>query len=112
MPLPLQIVEELIERFTEKEQQELIWIVSTYLPLDNSIIEAQDNRLESSEKAEAPGGSGAVALNDMGEEVYVGPGETGDEAGGGYEDHEDLDMLENEMRDGEGAVDDEVPDDS
>lgn len=90
------------------------------MPVDRAVIEEHDNRLEAESQAQEGQGTGhgtsaagEVLTNGSrgsGEDVYAGPGDEGDEPGGGFEDGEDIEMLENEGR-GEGAVDDDAPDD-
>lgn len=99
-------MEELAERLIQEEQDDLLDIISLTLPLDQIALQ------QAKELEEIKSGNQAYYENDVhfdeaiGEEVYVGQGEEGEDEA----IVEDMNELENEGR-GEGAVDDEPKDD-
>jgi hypothetical protein len=108
-PPAIQLVEEIEDRFTSDQRQDILSIISAHLPLDQEAIQAyQDRNNTVPTNAELNDQQDVVFDDQDGEEVYVGP-ENDYEQQGIADPDDDMDMSQNETGGG-AAVDDDGPD--
>lgn len=105
----MQLVEEIEDRFTSDQRQDILNIIAVHLPLDQEAIQAyQDRNITMPANAEVSDQQDVVFDEQDGEEVYVGPEDDYEQQGIADPD-DDMDMLQNEAAGG-AAVDDDGPD--
>lgn len=103
------LVEEIEDRFSADQRQDILAIVAAHLPLDQHAMQAEQRRAEAAAQSQ---GKNDVEFDQDGDRVYVGhDGLDEDERfnDGVADADNDMDMLEHEAREGP-AVDDEGPD--